>query len=122
MRCCSSVDTFFFFSGFLAFYSTLGAVMTFPPGRRRQAQTQAAGEAVSADAGAAADAGDGWDGWDGRTAGKFAYAVLLHRFTRLTPMYLFTMMVHIAWTIVQIEDPNHLSDCSTTRSLSIRWP
>ena len=68
-----SVDTFFFFSGFLAFYGMLSTVGNFP----KKA-------AVWADEGGTA-----------RNAGKYTYAVLLHRYTRLTPMYLFILMVYI---------------------------
>jgi peptidoglycan/LPS O-acetylase OafA/YrhL len=61
-----SVDTFFFFSGFLAFYSMLTSILT---QKMETPKTFAIGSA------------------------KWTYAAVLHRYMRLTPMYFFLLMV-----------------------------
>lgn len=69
-----SVDTFFFFSGFLAFYSMLTSVTAFPSKRQTN-----------------------WDTPMKRVMNslKYTYAVVLHRYMRLTPMYFFILMVYM---------------------------
>jgi hypothetical protein len=78
-----SVDTFFFFSGFLAFYSMLTSIQT------QQMQTPAE---------------------FGKKGTKWTWAVIIHRYCRLTPMYLFVLMffMHILPSLG--DGPNWKSD------------
>ena len=70
-----SVDTFFFFSGFLAFYSMLTSVVAFPSkAKAYEPRSLLQSACVSA---------------------KYTYAVVLHRYMRLTPMYFFILMVYM---------------------------
>jgi hypothetical protein len=68
-----SVDTFFFFSGFLAFYGMLSTVGNFP---KKDAAWWAEGGVT-------------------KNAAKYTFSAVLHRYTRLTPMYFFILMVYI---------------------------
>lgn len=69
-----SVDTFFFFSGFLAFYSMLTSVTAFPSKRNSSWDTPKKAVVNSL---------------------KYTYAVVVHRYMRLTPMYFFILMVYM---------------------------
>ena len=70
-----SVDTFFFFSGFLAFYSMLTSVVAFPSkAKAYEPRSLLQSACVSA---------------------KYTYAVVLHRYMRLTPMYFFILMIYM---------------------------
>ena len=69
-----SVDTFFFFSGFLAFYSMLTSVVAFPSKNSTSWDTPSKAVLNSL---------------------KYTYAVVVHRYMRLTPMYFFILMVYM---------------------------